>query len=448
MVRGAFKVMRSRTARRVAGRAGAAVAARGLGAAGAVGLGVAGVGYGAYRVYNYLKNRNARQQALKKPAAKRVRFDTNGGYAGRVQKPTRRGVRTGFDQFNKNGVVFVNEVIGNQTDQDSVFILNEAVNSRDVIFYMLCAMMRRLLEKAGCRIRGHNDAIMTPNAGNVSSTGYLVRMVKINLLTGVQVTHDFTILAATTFKALCEDYRNEFEQYATGHGELNNQNVDELFNLLLLFGNSESQDVRAELLFNETFIDFYGKSELKIQNRTKATGGSEDAENVNNNPLQGRTYIFKGVPKPKANGYIVGGANSGTFGFERLLFNNAISVFGGNSGGMDPNFKEPPSPKLFWNCFKAGKIRLDPGQIKSFIVTERHSGNILKLLKKFRLQLDAGGLVTTYSAFKTQMVALEDVINANAAETISVQYELERTLGVKCWNKQKKWYKSEYALST
>jgi len=397
------------------------------------------------KLYSNLKRKNVGKRS---GVTRGQRYITKGSYAGPFRKVTSKGNRDSMDKYNRDGVVFIHEAIGNVTNNDSVYVLNEAVNSRDCIFYMLSAMFRRLLEKAGCRIRGANDAILSPNAGNVSSTGYIFRLVKINLVSGVQVTHDFTILAATTFNLLCEDYRNEFEQYATGHGELNNQNVDELFKILLLFGNAESQDVRAEMLFNETFIDFAGKSQLKVQNRTKATGGSEDAENINNNPLQGRSYLFKGVPKPKANGYNVGGANSSTFPFERLQFNNAVSAFGGTGGNLDNSFKEPPSPRLFWNCFKASRIRLEPGDIKSYTVFEKHSGNILKLLKKFRLQLDAAGVWTTYSAFKCQMIALEDVINANAAETISIQYELERTLGVKCWTKQRKWYKSEYALRT
>jgi len=446
----AFRAMRSRYSARVASRAGAAVAGRaaagGLAAAGAVGAGVAGLGYGAYRVYDYVKKRNARQRAMKKPAAKRTRWHTTGGYGGRV-KVRRRGVATQWDKFNKNGVVYVNEVIGNMSDPNSVYLMNEVVNCRDLIFYLCCAMLRKLLEKAGMRVTGFDDAVFSPNAGNVSSTGYLIRLVKINNLTGVQVTSDFTILAATTFGSLCANYRNEFEQYATGHGELSNANMDELYKFIVLFGNSESQDMRAEMLFNETFMTFTGKSEMKVQNRTKATGGSEDAENVNNNPLTGKTYLFKGVPKPKANGYVVGGANGALYPFERLVYNEAIQKFGGGTAGFDANMKEPPNPKLFWNCYKAGKIHLEPGQVKSFVISETHSGNVLKLLKKFRLQLDGSGIVTTYSAFKVQMIALEDLINVNAAENISVQFELERTLGVMCYTRQKKYYKSQYLLS-
>lgn len=377
------------------------------------------------------------------------RYVTKGRYVGQFKKPTKRGVKTGFDSYNRRGVVSVNEIIGSVTDQDCVYLLNEVFNSRDVIYYIAAAMIRKLVEMGGGRVTGNTEPVFTVTDGETSSPAYHIRLTKENTVTGARQTNDYTFVAATEFQDIVEFFRNEFENYCSGYGELSNDNVREFVRLDLLYGNiDEAQDIRATMFFNETFIDMKGVSEMKIQNRTKATGGSEDAENINNNPLQGRSYLFMGIPKPKGNGRVIGGTNGSLFAFERLPTTKGVSNFGASTGGLNANMREPPDPRLFWNCKKSTKIRLEPGDIKSYWASQSVSGNVLKLLKKIRLQLDAGGQFHTYTYFKVQMIALEDVINANAAETISIQYEVERKLGVKCFTKQKKFYKTEYHLQT
>jgi len=95
---------------------------------------------------------------------------------------------------------------------------------------------------------------------------------------------------------------------------------------------------------------------------------------------------------------------------------------------------------------------LEPGQIKTFVNNASKTGNILKILKALRFQRAvnavSGAQFSNYSIFPVQLIALEDVLNANAEENIIVQYEVERKLGVKCWMKQKKYMLGEYELRT
>lgn len=414
----------------------------------AAGLATA-AGFRAYDAYRRVRPRRT-TRPTQTPAPKRDRYITKGTYSGRV-KATRKGIYDKFMKYNRTGIVAVNETIGSVTDADCVYIFNEAINSRDLIHMIVRAMVRKLFEKAGIRITGPADPVMAIDGGG-STVNFTVRLTTQNNVSGVQTHRDFTLLTGTTFTVLCDWFTNNYEQYCSGHGELSNANMDELLVLRLLKGVAgtivANHDVRSELYFNETFIDILGESELKFQNRTKATGGSNDAEDINNNPLVGRSYLFKGVPKPKANGYNVAGTNGSMVYFERMTYNKGLATFGGNSPGQDLTMREPPMPQQFWNCYKSGKVRLEPGAIKKFYNRAYKSGNVLKILKAIRLQLDATAQFSTYSIFPVQMIALEDVINANAAENISVQYECQRKLGVKCWTKQKKFYKTEYSLTT
>lgn len=392
--------------------------------------------YGAYKMYKSFRG--------KKEFKAKTRY-TDGGFAGKV-RVSRKFVRNSFDSYNKYGCVEVRESLGNVTDPDSVYIINESVNTRDAIFYMIGAFMRKLIEKAGLRITGYNSAIVTGNAGATNETPYSMRVISQNVVSGAETIVTFTILANSSFGEMVTFFVPTFEEYSAGYGRFSTSNSNELYKAAFIQG-TETPIVLADMLFNETFVDIMSKSDMKVQNRTVATGGSADAENVSNNPLQGRLYLFRGVPKPKANGRDISGTNGALYPFERIGYPAGRSAFGGNLAGLGTDLKEPPFPKLFWNCYKAGSIRLDPGQIKQYSVVAKKKGNILKMLKSLRLNMDSvGSPFSTYSVFPVQMIALEDVINANAAENINVQYEIQKTIGVKCWAKQKKYFRTHHRV--
>lgn len=373
-------------------------------------------------------------------------FGAQPGWGGRVHV-RRRGVHNVFDSYNKLGCVQVRETTGSVTDKDSVYVMNEAINARDCIFNMIAAVFRKLFEKAGLRINGYNASVVSITSGDANVTPYTVNVVTQNNITGVSFANPYQILAADSFGTVVNAFVQLFEEYSAGYGRFNVGNSVEPYKVVFWQGasNATSPVVLSELLFNETFVSVFSRSELKVQNRSVATGGSTDAENIANTPLQGRVYEFRGVPKPKANGFDVGGTNPAVYPFERIHYPEGGGHFGGNTGGMSTDMKEPPMPQFFWNCFKAGGIRLEPGEIKGFKVYAHKKGNFLKILKSIRLQMyQVGAPYTNYSVFPVQMIGLEDVLNANSVESIAVQYEIQRTLGVKCWTRQKKYYRTQF----
>lgn len=374
-----------------------------------------------------------------------------GLYAGNVYG-SKRGVRNQFDKFNVNGVVSITETIGNFQDQDCVYIMNEVINAKSLILMIIKAIVRRLFEKDGMRVEGSNTPIGDWQGTGFSTANFVVRLIKLNKVTGASSVTDYTMATTSTLDLVAQWFVNDFEGYSAGNGINNDNNVNELHKFVLLKGNAATigtqQDVRAEMLMNETFIDILGISELKFQNRTLATGGGDEADNVAANPLQGRTYLFRGVPKPKANSINVSAATNTSL-FERIKYGLGTTNFGGTSSSLDPTFREPPFPKLFWNVSKAGYVRLEPGNIKNMSNKAYKQGNVLKILKSIRYQVGVtGGSYCTYSIFPVQMIALEDVLNANGTEQVNVYFEVQRTLGVKCWTKQKRYCKTQYVLES
>jgi len=377
------------------------------------------------------------------------RYHTKGTYGGKFKSVSRLGTRNAFDSYNRVGLHQVTETIGSVSDADCVYILNEVVNSQDVIKFMVGAMLRKLLELANFRVEGMDKCPFDRDAGTANEINYRITYVTQNMFVGGFVSTTLNIVAATTFDDIVANFVPLMEQYCSGAlSGTTNDNVDEPLKFNLWYESTTGPIILSTMLFNETFVDIYGRTELKVQNRTKATGGSEDAENINSNPLQGRSYLFNGVPKPKGNSQLRGGTNSSSVFFERMKYPQGITTFGTAGGVMSIDFKEPPMAKQFWNCKKAANVRLEPGEIKKFNWSYRKVGNILRILKSIRLQLNVTSQFSTYSVFPVQMIAMEDVINANAAENISIQYEVERHLGVKCFVKQKKFCSTQFVQRT
>lgn len=376
----------------------------------------------------------------------RKKFITRGHYTGRFKRPTRKSARTIFDKYNKTGCVLTTETIGNVQDTDCCYIINEVMNSRDVIRYIVSAFMRRLFEKAGFRVEGGDRAVLDIGLGIFNDAKYHITLYRLNKSTGAVSSDDYSVGTLDKFDDIVDFFVPFFENYSSGFGLNDDNNTNELHKMSFWYDNGTVGTVPlvlSMLLFSETFIQMFGYTELKVQNRTKAAGGSEDAENINNNPLQGWSYLFNGVPKAKGNSLIQGGDFT-YLNFERLPYPKGVQTFGGSDPAQTFNIREPPIPKQFWNCAKAKRIRLEPGEIKKMVASKYKQGNILRILKAIRLSRDGLYQYSTYSIFPVQMIAMEDVINGSVEEEISVQYEIERKLGVKCYNKEKKFYTTDF----
>jgi len=428
-------LLEGRTARRAAGAAGM-IGAAGSIARGAVTGGWMGAGkaaamhvgrWGAKRLFkHFTRNRT------KRSTSSATKWHTTGGYQGSFKRPT-RGAGRSMDIYNKKGWTAVSEYTGSVSDPDCCYLLNAAVSANDVLFYSMAAAVRKLFELAGISPTGLNEGMFTPSGGSFNSTQLQVGLISINLQTGLETASVFYAITTTSlFADVVGAFMPYIQNYSAGSGSSADANMELPYKLVLTEQVPTTvpyQVVNAEVLFSECSITLSGKSIMKVQNRTKATGGSEDETNINNNPLQGRIYQLSGLPKPKANGKRIGGLNSAVFPFERLQYPDEVSSFGSASGGFDPEFREPPSPGYFYNCSKSSFVRLEPGAIKSYTLGYSKHMNILRLWRMVRLQRNTGNTFVQFSTFPVQMLALEDVINANAAENISIQFEVERHFG-------------------
>jgi len=325
------------------------------------------------------------------------------------------------------------EVSGVISDKDCVYITHVACDTYQLIEEIVKVCIRKLFERAGMVLRDNREIISGENLADGS--GFRIELISENLdssdsvrsvMVGYDTADGTTIaIAANAFFSAFLSISSTL-QTLPGAGSDANGNVLSKF-ILWETTAVPTKRLAAELDLKNIEIDLFSKSELKFQNRSRSGDGTEQIDNVNNNPLVGYMYNFRGIPKTRMHGP---GALQSIPSNRGVQLVRASQLNANNSA----NFKEPPRSGDFINCTGKKKIYLNPGQVKSTTIYTQKSMGLYKLLKalKYHAGEVADAYQSFYSIFPTQMIALEDVINVDLTEKIEVAYEVDRKLSVGC----------------
>jgi len=363
------------------------------------------------------------------------RYVTNGKYKGKFKRER----KAYGNQFAEKGFLNTIEVSGTVTDPDCVYLLHVAADPYLIIGHAVEALVRKLFAKGGAVVNSVTEEVGISSP--IDSAAWVIKLVSCqrgNPTPIVWETKTFTTTNNQSIRDIATPMLTHFMQYSTGYttvpGTGNNANTFEPMFLQLysvdyaVSGNTDRIIANIDLR-NESIV-YYSKSTMKIQNRSKAADGGVDATNVNNNPLVGRSYTFSGTPNPRQMGAYPLGRIPITRGVGLVRASDLVVTTGG------PAYKEPPKSSAFTNCKSTSKVRLDPGDVKTSTVSVTGEKNFMKWLKAIRLSYGPQGIgadgnyYSTYSIFKSQMFAFEDLINVNLTELISCAYEVNRESGI------------------
>lgn len=384
-----------------------------------------------------------------------------GAFGGKFKKLTRRSGRA-LDRFYRLGVSLTEEVTGTGTDANCVYTMAECMSAYRVIQLSIAAVLKKLFVKAGMNITGWDDNPWVQLAGNgtIANTDedYHISLIENDLNTGTFVSVvDTSSDVSYTFRKCVEAFVSHIEHWCAGFGgnDAANDHLPYAFVLVKNVGNNTNNadtDVKlSEVILDQCVLDLKASLSFKIQNRTVAANGGTEADDVTASPIQGRMYEFKGTPRVKsvANQGLIG-STAGSYKFSQFyIANNGVEVF--NPSNMDPTFKEPPPPANFWNCKKSSKVRLEPGQMKSYGLTDyKNRIPIVKLWRSIHYQTTDSGTSDfyTYNVYKLLMFSFEDVINVNADALVTLAFEAERKLSVLCSEKRYTFTKIDFAQTS
>jgi len=339
----------------------------------------------------------------------------------------------------KYGYHITNELYGTLTDPHIGYIIHSTNEYNGMVRCIVGAMVRKLFKKAGVSVETRSQTLPLFNNEFSGPNVFVIKWIRTNFATNQQTEHLYEIISNT---AGLDDIINGLATL-TNHIVLYLQETgaEEITHMRLYMRTTalpaDERRLVSELdLKNEEF-HFVSTSKLKVQNRTKGdTNGSDnDADRVDNMPVYGKLYDFKGGNIKMRT------VNNSDFDYN-LYFNsmpaNGLSLI---TGTQLPEYEEPPTGKHFMNNGGQSKVYLNPGDIKYATISYNYSGKFKNFIDKFKAknfvnQINApfryGGIPG-----KTQMIALEEVIRSISSNPIVLVYERQITLGVYMTSKKR-----------
>lgn len=202
-------------------------------------------------------------------------------------------------------------------------------------------------------------------------------------------------------------------------------------------GGTETITVK-DIDLSRAMIHYYSKSTLKIQNRSVSSADNNEADDVDNVPLFGKSYEGKGT------GAIYRRQEDSTLPFccqddTGIISPHPISVIAGQY-----SLNEPPNPKMFQYVSRNGSAHLEPGQIKTSALVTKKSSTLTMLLQKLNSFRVVGSSVffldRSYKPHgQFRFFALEKMIQAVATTEVNkirLAYECNLKLGAYCTAKR------------
>lgn len=419
-------------------RTAAAAAGRGAMVRGALAMGsraipYVGAAYGAYKIgrgiYNYFKG-------------KKRRYRTQGYLVGPFKKRTRKKSKT--DVYEKKGFKNTTEVTGTVSDPDCVYIAHgTTVGQKVLTLFMQCAL-KKLFEISGKSIKAVTDMLEGYDYPN--GTGWRICFRYYNEETGNYTYSNYDTVFDDSIYKICGDVANgvtprfaDFQNYMAIYAT-NAAGWTTRPDMIQLLARDQSvaefYRVVAELDLKREVVHFKAVSSLRIQNRTLGADGNNQRDDVSNNPLVGKQYEFRrGAPEfdatnPNLETIFVGPRSSE---FKLNNVNDRTGVLTETAANLNLNmpnaiFKEPLPYNCFVNLKKRGTCKLQPGNIKYDTLSYTFSATFQDFWYKLNWRptsFTATGKNTS-TAGKCTLFALEDVINVNSEQNISIAYECNR----------------------
>jgi len=341
-----------------------------------------------------------------------------------------------MDQYLSKGFISTTEVNGTVSDPNCVYIGHSAISGIQTMEMTLHALLRKLFWKCA-KWDCTNIGTVIPGYDDGTSTGWKLMLYRVSQVTGVTSSWTYETGAADTIMYIVGDrangtngtwpaFYNVINDYAVGTNSVGTLNVDQPDRLALYKrdGNvTNFYHFMGDINLKNEVVHMKTSSTLKVQNRTKSASGDSSTDNVASNPIYGKLYEFSsGAPRAKV---------EGAFPISAVSDLTAVITARADqfSGAGSEIFREPPSPKIFWNCSKSKGQTIQPGDIKSTHLSFTKAQPFLKFVKNLNLGRSdiAAGQKQINLVGKSQLLALEDMININSTENISIAYEVNRT---------------------
>lgn len=352
--------------------------------------------------------RHARRRLFTK-----YKYHTTGFRGKRFKKVRKQRVSS----IVKSGALLYHETGGVMTAEKTVIVGHSTIAYHTVWKTVFHALIREMFRVSGYEFADFNYGFAKDFALTIEYT-YLENTAPRSVTVTFNVGNP-----SGTFENISNELREAFMADIQGLTEATKVS----FTRMYWVETSSSRDHYLNLFNAKIEINF--TSTVRLQNRTKANAGTEDAGTTNaldieNNPLHGKKYFARRV---------------GIFPAHATTSTNHVDVDSGiiAHDGSVSDFEQPPSSYMYQGCSKAVSVSLKPGEIKTDFVKDRFYGNLNYFLSKIFFSAHMADSATapvrkmSFGTFgKTSWFALEMMCNTRTNEPeISVGWEVDYRVG-------------------
>jgi hypothetical protein len=379
----------------------------------------------------YVHKKQERVARLKwKPAVQKVLPKKSGEtnmatstYSGKIVKSRGKSSLALRNKYQKSGACTVVETYGKVTDLSLVAVGHIAWQLGGMQKAIVIAMLRKLFRLAG---------ILPESTGQVLDIGSLTGLSQgafelgwtMMTSNGTGSTGQYNLPLAATLDSLIVNttLASDLTKMWT---EANPAKLERIF-LYEYFGNplvateASGRRMVASINLKQEILSISCNVHTVLQNRTLSASSSAYIDVNDAQPVKGPVYTFRGIPKTKSSG--AKSLNVGNFrGI--ILWRNADMT----PASENLEWAEPPAKNNFTNVKSTSYVRLAPGQLKDFSLTQNWKGNFTDLMLKFRLI--RSGDDTAFCPGNSQVCYLEEELNSGSSNSITINYETQHTIG-------------------
>jgi len=339
----------------------------------------------------------------------RANTNTNRGYGAYSSKSggflrTRRKSRKPKGWQAGKGVTSnfeTGSVIG---DQDCLYI-GHGTGPRERLFEVAFQCILKLLcIKMNVRIKDFYDRMDAVGFNVGDSISIYYSSTPISTITS---TFTYVLLAAPTFQNVV----NAFKTWAES-----TINSSDIMPLRFEYSPGTANLQFASVDISELMLHYDIKSSLKIQNRSINSAGNDEADEVDNVPLYGKS---------------IGGSGTGVAAKFPSSTTPANIVIARTTGliskvALDDNAKEPLSGYFWPKSSQEGKVHLDPGVIKTSVLSTKRNISLKYMFRLFASAIGSTSPITSFGRYR--FFELEKMIDTGTVINLLVAYELNTSI--------------------
>lgn len=352
------------------------------------------------------KKSPAKSPGFMRKSGKRKSMRTAGASSskskGFVSKPRSR--QGWMDYYSKGGIVFTREQGGNivsttEAPLQTVNLLQTTYGCDQILRDVSYALVKMVLLKLKVDIENVNDSINWGTRvlnfvwlGKDFVTSTAVALLNVDYVEGTTMK----IVADALFTAL-KTKLQFYSEYQLTH-------------LIVTYQAVATTPVvpKGQILtldLHHCTIQGKCKSALKMQNRTINSTGNDQADDVDNVPLYGRTYDGTGNYLQIEESYY----------FPNLTNEWNVAHFGGTANST---LAEPPQLSVVQRAKRSGKLHLDPAEIKTSVLEAGYKLNLNQLFKIIS-RGDNSNTQNILNIGKFRMFSLEKMLQAVGTTTVN-----------------------------